>query len=82
MTVEESVSPLYPEWKLYIDGASRAQGSVAGIILIGPRKMKIKYAVQIKYNATNHATEYEALLSGPFDHRQNQISFMKNSLET
>ena len=63
MTIEEVVSLSYPEWKLYIDGASEAQGFKAGVILIGPSKIQIKY-VEIKYNATNNIAEYETLLTG------------------
>ena len=63
MTIEDSVSLTYPEWKLYIDGASKSQGSRAGVILIGPRKIQIRYAVKLKYNTTNNAAGYEALLT-------------------
>ena len=64
MTIDETPSISYPEWKLFIDGASGAQGSGAGVILIGPCRIKIKYAVRINYEATNNAAEYEALLIG------------------
>ena len=65
MTTEgDSTSLAHPKWKLYIDGASGSQGSGAKIILIGPNKIQIRYAVKLKYNATNNATEYEELLTG------------------
>ena len=65
MTTEgDSTSLRHPEWKLYIDGASGSQGSGAGIILNGPNKIRIRYAVKLKYNATNNAAEYEALITG------------------
>ena len=65
MTTEGDSVPLaHPEWKLYIDGASESQGSGVGIILIGLNKIQISYAVKLKYNATNNAAEYEALLTG------------------
>ena len=65
MTIEEdSASLTYPEWKLYIDGVSWSQGSRAGVILIGPNKIQIRYVVKLKYNATNNAAEYEALITG------------------
>ena len=64
MTVEEVVSLSYSEWKIYIDGASRAQRFGVGVILIGPSKISIKYAVKIKYNATNNVAEYEVLITG------------------
>ena len=63
MTIEDFVSLIHPEWKLYIDGASRSQGSGARVILIGPNKIQIRYAVKLKYNTTNNAAEYEALLT-------------------
>ena len=37
----------------------------AGIILIGPSKIWIRYVVKLQYNATNNAAEYETLLTGP-----------------
>ena len=63
-TEEDSTSLVHPEWKLYTNGASGSQGSGVGIILIGPSKIRIKYAVKLKYNATNNAAEYEALITG------------------
>ena len=63
-TEEDSASLTYLEWKLYIDGASGSQGFGAGIILIGPNKIRIRYAVKLKYNATNNTIEYEVLLTG------------------
>ena len=60
----DSTSLVHPKWSLYIDGASGSQGSGAGIILVGPNKIRIKYAVKLKYNATNNAVEYEALITG------------------
>ena len=65
MTTEgDSASLIYPEWKLYIDGASGSQGSEARIILIGPNKIWIRYAIKLQYNTTNNAAEYEVLLTG------------------
>ena len=62
--IEDAVSLSYSEWKFYINGASGSQGSGVGVILIGPIKIQIKYAVKLKYSATNNAAEYEALLTG------------------
>ena len=65
MTAEGDLTSLvHPEWKLYINGASGSQGSGAGIILIGLKKIRIRYAVKLKYSATNNAAEYEALITG------------------
>ena len=63
-TEEDFASLTLSEWKLYIDRVSGSQGSGAGIILIGPNKIQIRYAMKLKYNATNNAAEYEALLTG------------------
>ena len=32
--------------------------------MIGPNKIQIRYAVKLKYNATNNAVEYKTLLTG------------------
>ena len=32
--------------------------------MIGPNKIQIKYAVKLRYNATNNTAEYEVLLTG------------------
>ena len=63
MTIEDAVCLSYSEWKLYIDGTSRSQESSARVILIGPSKIQIKYAMKLKYNTTNNAIEYKALLT-------------------
>ena len=64
MTTEgDSTSLAHPEWKLYIEGASKSQGSGAGIIMIGPNKIRIRYTMKLKYNATYNVVEYEALLT-------------------
>ena len=32
--------------------------------MVGSNKIRIKYAVKLKYNATNNAAEHEALITG------------------
>ena len=32
--------------------------------MVGPSKIRIKYAVKLKYNATNNVAEYAALITG------------------
>ena len=46
------------------NGASGKQGSSARIILVGPKKIRIKYAIRIAYGATNNTAKYEALITG------------------
>ncbi|GJS21707.1 reverse transcriptase domain-containing protein [Tanacetum coccineum] len=52
------------EWVLYIDGASSAKGSGAGLVLISPTKTKYTYALRLNFESTNNQAEYEALLAG------------------
>ena len=51
-------------WLMYINGALSKQSSGTGIILIGPKKIKIEYTIRIAYAATNNVVEYEALVTG------------------
>ena len=49
---------------MYTDGTSGRQGSGTGIILIGPKKIKIEYNVRKAYSAINNMAEYEPLITG------------------
>ena len=51
-------------WKLYVDGASGAGGSSAGIMLKGPGEFKVCYALRLGFKASNNVAEYEALING------------------
>lgn len=51
-------------WHLYTDGASSADGSGAGLILINPDKQEFTNALRFEFKASNNAAEYEALLVG------------------
>ncbi|XP_043811052.1 uncharacterized protein LOC122723320 [Manihot esculenta] len=52
------------DWKLYVDGASGAGGSGAGILLKGPGEFKVCYALRLEFKASNNVVEYEALING------------------
>ncbi|GKV50913.1 hypothetical protein SLEP1_g57592 [Rubroshorea leprosula] len=54
----------YPAWVLYVDGAANVEGSGAGAVLIGPNGFKSKHALRFKFQTTNNAAEYEALIYG------------------
>ncbi|GKB42924.1 hypothetical protein Tco_0887866 [Tanacetum coccineum] len=41
-------------WKLYIDGASRSDGSGVGLILISPGGKEYTYALRFEFEATNN----------------------------
>ena len=47
-----------------IAGSSTKEMGGAGIILVSPEKDKFKYAIQLRFLATNNEAEYEALLAG------------------
>ncbi|VVA37970.1 PREDICTED: RVT_3 domain-containing, partial [Prunus dulcis] len=53
-----------PLWTLYVDSSSNAQGCGAGLVLISPDKVFLKYAIRFKFHAFNNVAEYEALLAG------------------
>ena len=53
-----------PIWKLFIDGASNAQGSGAGLILTSPEGIDIEYALRFGFHASNNEAEYEAVIAG------------------
>ena len=52
------------EWKLFVDGASNAMGSGAGVVLISPEGLLMEQAVRLNFLASNNESEYEALLIG------------------
>ncbi|KAD4585999.1 hypothetical protein E3N88_23600 [Mikania micrantha] len=52
------------EWLLYTDGASSAEGSGAGLILVDPSGVEVTYALRLKFPSTNNEAEYEAFLAG------------------
>ncbi|GKV13815.1 hypothetical protein SLEP1_g24790 [Rubroshorea leprosula] len=52
----------YPAWVLYVDGAANVEGSGAGAVLIGPDGFKYEHALRFKFQTTNNAAEYEALI--------------------
>ena len=53
-----------PIWKLFVDGATNAQGSGAGLILTSPKGIDIKYALRFGFQASNNEAEYEAVIVG------------------
>ncbi|GKV31333.1 hypothetical protein SLEP1_g40029 [Rubroshorea leprosula] len=57
-------APEHPVWVLYVDGAANIEGSGAGAVLVGPDGFKFKHALRFKFQTTNYAAEYEALIYG------------------
>ncbi|GKV04877.1 hypothetical protein SLEP1_g16974 [Rubroshorea leprosula] len=62
-TAEEK-APEHPVWVLYVDGATNVEGSGAGAVLVGPDGFKSEHALRFKFQTTNNAAEYEALIYG------------------
>ncbi|GKV47282.1 hypothetical protein SLEP1_g54195 [Rubroshorea leprosula] len=62
-TVEEK-TPEHPVWVLYVDGAANIEGSGAGAVLVGLDGFKSEHALRFKFQTTNNAAEYEALIYG------------------
>ncbi|GKV48032.1 hypothetical protein SLEP1_g54871 [Rubroshorea leprosula] len=57
-------APEHPMWVLYVDGAANVEGSGAGAVLLGPDSFKSEHALRFKFQTTNNAVEYEALIYG------------------
>ena len=53
-----------PIWKLFVDGATNAQGSGAGLILTSSEGIDIEYALRFGFQASDNEAEYEAVIAG------------------
>ncbi|GAA0144057.1 hypothetical protein LIER_35863 [Lithospermum erythrorhizon] len=53
-----------PEWVVYVDGARNSKSVGVGIMIQGPDKLKMEYALSFSFEATNDETEYEAMIAG------------------
>ena len=53
-----------PIWKLFVDGATNAQGSGAGLILTSPEEIDIEYTLRFGFRASNNEAEHEAVIAG------------------
>ena len=53
-----------PIWKLFVDGASNAQGSGVGLILTSLEGIDIEYALRFGFHASNNEAKYEAVIAG------------------
>ena len=51
-------------WKIYVDGSSNWHRSDAEVINIDLVKVKIYYAVQFGFKASNNEAEYKAIIAG------------------
>ena len=53
-----------PIWRLFVNGATNAQGSGAGLIPTFPEGIDIEYALRFGFQASNNEAEYEAVIAG------------------
>jgi ribonuclease HI len=49
---------------MYFDGSYTLKGAGAGVMLIPSEGDVLKYAIQLKFSATNNIAEYEGLVNG------------------
>ncbi|XP_077249171.1 uncharacterized protein LOC143888615 [Tasmannia lanceolata] len=49
---------------LFVDGSANSDGNVAGLVLAGPDRFLVEYALKLDFNASNNEAKYEALLAG------------------
>jgi hypothetical protein len=49
---------------MYFNGSYTLKGAGAGVVLIPPEGDILKYAIQLKFLATNNIAEYEGLITG------------------
>ncbi|GKV17274.1 hypothetical protein SLEP1_g27803 [Rubroshorea leprosula] len=61
VATEETVAS-HPIWALYVDGVVNTKGSRAGAVLVGPHGFKSEHALRFKFQASNNAAKYEALV--------------------
>ncbi|GJZ79985.1 gag-pol polyprotein [Tanacetum coccineum] len=57
-------SPTPRAWRLYLGRETIEEGSSVGIIMVSPEEKMYSYAIHLKFNASNHAMDCEALLAG------------------
>nr|GEX42446.1 reverse transcriptase domain-containing protein [Tanacetum cinerariifolium] len=55
-------TPTPRAWRLYLGRETIKEGSSVGIILVSPEEKMYSYDIHLKFNASNHAMDYEALL--------------------
>ena len=51
-------------WMMYFDGSLMKMGAGAGLLLISPLGVHMRYVIRIHFAASNNVAEYEALVNG------------------
>ncbi|GKV15428.1 hypothetical protein SLEP1_g26224 [Rubroshorea leprosula] len=60
---EETTQP-HPVWALYVDRVANVERSGTRVVLLGPDGFQSEHALRFKFQTTNNAVEYEALIYG------------------
>ncbi|XP_066311007.1 uncharacterized protein [Miscanthus floridulus] len=51
-------------WTMYFDGSLMKTGAGAGLLLVSPLGIHMRYMIRLHFAASNNVTEYEALVNG------------------
>ena len=51
-------------WTMYFDGSLMKTGAGAGLLLISPLGVHMRYMIRLHFAASNNVAEYEALVNG------------------
>jgi ribonuclease HI len=51
-------------WIIDVDGSVNKRNSGAGVVVKPPEGQKLRYAIRMRFKATNNEAEYEAVLAG------------------
>ena len=62
-TKATQLAPDLPIWRLFVDGATNAQGSGAGLILTSQDGIDVEYALRFGFQAFNNEVEYEVVIA-------------------
>ncbi|GKA70172.1 hypothetical protein Tco_0776236 [Tanacetum coccineum] len=62
--LQAKLTPTPRAWRLYVGKETIEEGSGVGIIRVSPEEKMNSYAIRLKFLASNHVIDYEALLAG------------------
>ncbi|GKE29998.1 reverse transcriptase domain-containing protein [Tanacetum coccineum] len=62
--LQAKLTPTPWAWRLYLGKETIEEGSGVGILLVSPEEMMHSYAIRLKFNTSDYAIDYEALLAG------------------
>jgi hypothetical protein len=60
----QGIDELPNHWVMYFDGSYSLKRPEADVVLIPPKGDILKYAIQLKFPATNNTVEYKGLVTG------------------